>query len=99
VDVLLACLATVSVGLAFVLAGLAIFAARRFSETRFVYVGVALLALGGIGALGLLDLAEAGAVPGAGLEYPTVLLLLVAEGLLYLSMVTTRRRSGRPADG
>jgi hypothetical protein len=98
VDPVLAFLTVVAAGLALVLGALAFAAAQRFSESRFVYAGLALVALGGVSALGLVDLLFQSAVPGASLGYPSTVLLLVAEVLLYVSMVTRRGRSGRRTD-
>jgi hypothetical protein len=98
-DPLLALLDAVGTGLASVLAALAFLAARRYSERRFGLVGVALVALGIVTLVALVDLANPQAVPGAGLGYPPVGLIILAEALLYLSLITSRGRAGRLTDG
>jgi hypothetical protein len=98
-DYLLTALETVAAGLALVLAVIALFAAQRYSERRFVFVGVGLGALGVVSLLGLVDIVADGTVPGSGLGYPTVILLLVAEALLYLSLVAKRTVPRRLVDG
>jgi hypothetical protein len=98
-DYLLVALEALAATVAFVLASVALLAAQRYAERRYAFIGIGLGVLGGVSLAGLIDLFAVGAIPGGGLSYFTAGLLLVAELLLYLSMVTKRTVPGRLADG
>jgi hypothetical protein len=99
VDPVLLGLDAVTTLLALLLAGIAIASARRYEERRFAFVGLALLGVALVGALGCADILSPGSVPGGEVGYPIGSLLLLAELLLYLSMVSSRSGDGRPGDG
>jgi hypothetical protein len=86
-------------GLALVLAALAFAAARRYSELRFALVGIALLSLAIVGILGFLSFWTAAAPAGWNLGLAPAALILVAEALLYASLVVTRPAGWRRANG
>jgi CHASE2 domain-containing sensor protein len=98
-DDLLAALEALAVGLAIILAVLALLAARRYSERRFAFIGVGLVALGAVSLLGLIDAFWTGAIPNGGLGYPSAVLILFAEAMLYLSLIARPNVPERIVDG
>jgi hypothetical protein len=98
-DYLLAALEALAATVAFVLASVALLAAQRYGENRYAFIGIGLVVLGVVSIGGIINLLAAGTIPGAGLGYFTAALLLIAELLLYLSMVAKRTMPGRSADG
>jgi 1,4-dihydroxy-2-naphthoate octaprenyltransferase len=66
-DYLLALLEVFTAGLAFVLGVIALFAAKRYSERRFAFVGLGLGALGVVSLIGLIDIIVVGFILGGGL--------------------------------
>jgi hypothetical protein len=98
-DVLLAALEALALGLALILAAVALLAARRYSERRFAFIGTGLAALGAVSLIGLIDMFQDGAVPNGGLGYPSVILILIAEVMLYLSLIAKPNVPERIVDG
>jgi hypothetical protein len=98
-DDLLGALDALACGLAIILAVVALMAAQRYSERRFAFIGIGLAALGAVSLLGLLDLFVPGTIPNSGLGYPSAVLILVAEVMLYLSMIAKPSVPERIADG
>lgn len=79
-----------------VLASLTAATAVRYQERRFALIGLAMAGIGLVGALGLANLIWPGSLPSASLGWTTSLVLIVAELLLYLSLVVGRPRGGPP---
>jgi hypothetical protein len=97
-DDVLAGLEALAVGLALVLAVIALMAARRYSDRRFAFIGIGLAALGLVSLVGLISLISPDTIPNGGLGYPPVVLVLLAEIMLYLSLTTKRTLPAEVAD-
>ncbi len=95
---LLLVLDAIAIVLAALLGLIAFSAARRYRDRRFAFVGIALTALGLIGAVGAVDLTSPGAIPDGGLGEVPVALLILAEALLYLSFVASRTWTPPPSN-
>jgi hypothetical protein len=98
-DDLLAALEAFAFVLAIILAAIALMAAQRYSEGRFAFIGIGLVALGVVSLLGLLDLVFPGTIQSGALGYPPVILMLFAEAMLYLSLIAKPSVPERIADG
>ena len=95
---LLLVLDVIALVLAVLLALIGFGAARRYRDRRFAFVGAALTALGLVSGVGAVDLLRPGAVPGAGLGTVPAAFLILAEALIYLSLVASRSWTPPPSN-
>jgi hypothetical protein len=77
-------------GLAVLLVFVILSSSGRYRDRRFLLVGMAILALGALGAGGLSDALWTGSVPGMSGGLVISLFLLFSEGCLYLSLLLPR---------